>query len=61
MSIYQILLFCCEVCGKTRTTVSGAILYDDPVIVCPNNEEWDYTEDETFACPECLKKENNNG
>lgn len=54
MSVYQINLFVCEVCGTLTSTLKETSMYDDPVVDPPKGEVWGYTDEDKFACPKCL-------
>ncbi len=64
MPIYQVNIWVCEVCNKTVSTAEETSPYSDPVIVPPNDEEWDYVgdhPDEKLACPNCVRAKNQFG
>jgi hypothetical protein len=53
MPIYQTNTFICEFCGRIISTTEEVNLYDDPTIMPPNNEQWDYVND-GLACQDCF-------
>lgn len=56
MSILQVNLWTCEICGKTYATKEEVSPFDDPVVGYPSKEEWNFVgPDEKLACPECLR------
>ena len=61
MTVHQITLFVCEVCGKVSTSVEQVDLYSDPMIYPPKDEKWGYpsTKVSILHCPDCYKKEEN--
>lgn len=57
MPIYQINMFICEVCGKISTDGSEISMREDhSVVVPPNNEEWDFNNEDNLCCPDCISK-----
>lgn len=60
MSIIQINLWKCEICGKTSMTCDEEVsMYDDPVVE-PPKEGWAYIGEgkgEKLTCPECRASE----
>uniref|UniRef100_A0A6H1ZBM8 Uncharacterized protein n=1 Tax=viral metagenome TaxID=1070528 RepID=A0A6H1ZBM8_9ZZZZ len=62
MPIYQTNRWVCEVCGKGVSVTKVTSPYDDPVVVNPNGEKWDYVGEfpsEKLACPDCYATANN--
>ena len=55
MSVFQVNVWVCDVCGKTETTFEETSPYSDPVVIPPNDKNWDYLDDERLACQECLE------
>lgn len=54
MPIIQINIFVCEKCGKVSKTFDDDILmYSDPVVTTPNDEYWDYSDDDKLLCEKC--------
>jgi hypothetical protein len=52
MSIYQINLFVCEICGESHTTHEETWLYSDPTVMLTG---WAYL-DELLVCPKCIEE-----
>lgn len=56
--IVQLTTWQCDICLNSITATKEVSMYDDPVIVPPDNRQWDYVdiEDQSLlACPDCLE------
>lgn len=69
--IIQTNTFICEICGRMESVTKEVGIYDDPVIIfpentrpvilCPENDKWGYRYisdggDDKLRCPECLRE-----
>lgn len=56
MSVLQVNIFTCDVCGLSQAERKDTEVYRDPVVVPP--EGWGTAEDgEKLACPKCREDE----
>jgi len=50
-------IWTCENCGIISVTTEKTSPYSDPIVLPPNDEEWDYIGEfpnEKLCCPKCI-------